>query len=166
MKDLKMKSELKPQPKTESKSETLISTIRHSLFDYMMPTYFLDEGFYIIAWNPAFEQIFGKPMGLKIGQHAAEFVGRWENSKEALARSAKVFSIGKVPVVDHEPVELKHKKYGLVRAQKMAIQVHHESEMGWIVTYVLRDCEKFDQIMDDLMNGFAQRVQDLQSLKK
>ncbi len=143
---------------SKQRIEKLVEHVRHEFFNYATPTYFLDESYYIRAWNLAFEELFAKPMGLYLGQHAAEFVGRWENSEEALARSAKVFSVGKVPFVDHEQGQVKLKKYGVVKIQKMATQVHFGDEMGWGVTYSVRDFEKFDLFMDDMMKIFAEDV--------
>jgi len=59
---------------TRDKRDYLITEVREKILDLVGPTYILDQSYHFVDWNPVFEQLIAKPLGLVRGQHAESFI--------------------------------------------------------------------------------------------
>ena len=135
------------------KTEKLIEYGKSKLFEAVMPTYLLDEAYHFLVWNETFDEVVARHLNLRLGMHAVEFITHCENRKECLERSAEVFAVGKNPVVDHEPLIYKTKRYGKIHFHKFATSFHH-TELDlivWIVTLNICGADKLDLLLSDIM---------------
>jgi ubiquinone/menaquinone biosynthesis C-methylase UbiE len=111
--------------------------IRHPIFDLTVPTYILDPYFYILDWNPAFDELIAKDIQLVRGQnHARSIVQNMSNCDESFRHAQEAFGGDRYPLVDTEPLVFMSKKYGELRFQKVAAQIANDdgSVKGWSVT--------------------------------
>ena len=101
----------------------LVHSVRRPILDLIMPAYLLSSQFRFLDWNPMFDEVVARPLGLVRGAHAGDFVVELANSAKVVERSQKVFRIGAAPLVDIEELQLETGKYGLIRFQKIAAQI-------------------------------------------
>lgn len=125
---------------------------RQPVFDVLGPTYFLDDTYHFLDWNPAFDELVAKPLELRRGWHAATFVEHLKNVSEVVERSKKVFAPGKVPLIDTEVLEFESEKYGLIKFQKIASQIADERGgiKAWSVNLNILDAENGSGLWQDL----------------
>lgn len=156
---MKESSEPKPSmPSTILAPE--LSLLRSALVEYTVPTYVLDENFRYVDWNPAFDELIAKPLGLRFGMHGTMFVSYLENCEAVMSRALEVFAPGKHPLTDTESVVLKHPKYGLMKFQKFAIQVLDAKgqKSGWVLTLDIMGADHLELLWTDLMKRFEREV--------
>ncbi len=129
-----------------------IRDFKRPVYDLIVPTYILDSNFHIVDWNAAFDEICAKSLKLSLGMHASKFVLMWENGKESMQRATKVYSMGNMPFVDHEPAILKNERYGTIQFEKVASQIidHHGVQKGWVVTYNICSAQQKGLLFDDI----------------
>jgi hypothetical protein len=88
----------------------------------IFPAYDLDQNFRFKKWNPIFDAIIAKPMGLRHGQHAMELVNRCDNYKEIIYHSRAVFQPDAFPTYDRETIVMSIPNFGRVVFNKTAFQ--------------------------------------------
>ncbi len=126
---------------------------RTAAFENTSPAYMLDDNFFFLDWNPAFDELFAKPLNLKRRtNHAGDFVAELVNPNAILKRAAKVFDTEPRPLVDVEPLQLQSKKYGRIDFRKIALQVTDTDARltAWTVYLNIESCEKLDLLWGDL----------------
>lgn len=113
-----------------------VSDIREPIFDLIGPAYLLDSNYYFIDWNPAFDFLIARPLGLARTDHGIDFVTKLENCAAVVEHSQKVFGPGKDPLVDSEELHFRSPDYGLIKFQKFAAQITDEEgqPLAWCVS--------------------------------
>jgi len=89
----------------------------------LTPTYLLDLNYNFCWWNWAFDELVAGPLSFEIGQQATDFVRKLDNRRDVLERSARVFAVDRVPLMDMEPILVTTQPYGQIRFRKIACQV-------------------------------------------
>lgn len=126
---------------------------RSVAFENTIPAYLLDENFFFLDWNPAFDELFAKPLKLRRRtNHAGDFVAELVNPVAVLKRAASVFDKDPKPLVDLEQLQLLSKSYGRVDFRKVAAQVTDSDAqlMAWAVYLNIESCEKPELLWGDL----------------
>lgn len=140
-------------PTGPDESWTRIAAARPPAFDQSVPGYLLDPNYYFLDWNPAFDELVAGPLNLQRGRsHAEDFVKRMENVADVYERSKRVFDPRHVPLIDIEPLVLKTKKYGIVKFEKIAVQIPDSQArlFAWSVFLNITRADKFKQLWTDL----------------
>jgi len=102
-----------------------IAVARSQAFDHGGPAYLLDDNYFFLDWNTAFDVLVAGPLGLKrIQSHAGDFVAELKNAAEVVERSRQVFARGRAPQLDQEKLIFDSKPYGHIEFDKLAIQVY------------------------------------------
>lgn len=129
-------------------------------YDFNAPTFILDQNFQYVDWNYAFDEIFGKEYGLKLGMHGTYIDQFLVNCEELSERTARVFSEGAHPLMDTEPVVLRTERFGVVHCQKLAAQIIDENgqKVAWVVTLNIVRADRLDLLWEVLMNRFEKEV--------
>jgi len=116
-------------------------------FENTIPASMLDDNFFFLDWNSAFDELFAKPLKLKRRtNHVGDFVAELVNPVAVLKRAATVFDRDPKPLVDIEPLQLLSKIYGRMDFRKVAVQVTDSDARltAWAVYLNLESCEKPD----------------------
>lgn len=142
---------------------TSVSEARQPIFDLLGPTYFLDDTYHFLDWNPTFDELLAKPLGLKRGWHAATFVQRLKNVASVVERSKKTFGGPEPPLVDIEVLEFESEKYGLIYFKKIAAQIadEHGGIRAWSVNLNILKAEdgaKEEALWKDLEDRLHREV--------
>ena len=126
--------------------------------DLMGPSYTLDNNYYFLDWNPAFDDLVAKPLGLARSDHSVDFIKRLENCNDVIERSKAVFARGKDPLVDTEDLLFQSPAYGLTKFRKIAALMSDEkgNPSSWMVNLNIASAEKDATLWQDL----EQRLQD------
>jgi ubiquinone/menaquinone biosynthesis C-methylase UbiE len=126
--------------------------------DLMGPSYMLDNNYYFLDWNPAFDALVAKPLGLARSDHSVDFIKRLENCNDVIERSKRVFARGKDPLVDTEDLLFQSPAYGLTKFRKIAALMNNEkgNPVSWTVNLNVASAEKDSALWEDL----EQRLQD------
>jgi ubiquinone/menaquinone biosynthesis C-methylase UbiE len=114
----------------------LVVKAQAQMFDVISPCYLLDENFYFLDWNSAFDELVAKQLGLSREDHAIEFVRKLYNCEEVMEHSKQTFGFGKEnPIVDTEILQIKTDRYGMVHFRKIAAQLTDDngSLLAWAV---------------------------------
>jgi hypothetical protein len=109
-------------------STKITGSFGEKLFHSIVPTYLLDTNYNFLEWNAAFDEVFAKPHKLKKGGPVGDFIAQFENEKELRARSVKVFSPSRLPLIDIEDFYIKSTKYGMMKYKKVAAQIWDEKK--------------------------------------
>ena len=130
-----------------------------STVDLMGPAYTLDNNYYFLDWNPAFDNLVAKPLGLARADHSVDFVKRLENCNDVIERSKNVFAPGKDPLVDTEDLLFQSPAYGLTKFRKIAALISDQkgNPSSWTVNLNIAAAEKESELWQDL----EQRLQDV-----
>lgn len=149
--------------KSEFRREDRWSTVRQArqpVMDLGLPTYLLDSGYHFLDWNPAFDEVIAKPLGLCRGQHAKDFVDRFENAQEVNARAKVVFKPGDAPLVDVETLRLRTPEFGLVEWRKIAAQIPTGTGRNilWCVTLNLAYAEAAEALWAAIQKRLSAEV--------
>ena len=110
--------------------------IRQPILDLTVPTYILDQHFFLLDWNPAFDEVIAKPLKLVRGQdHAKALIQALGNVEEVVKHAKEVFGSERHPLVDTEILVFNSEKYGEVRFRKVAAQITDDegNTKGWSV---------------------------------
>lgn len=134
--------------------------LRRPVLEGMIPCYILDPLFRIIDWNPALHEILAKPKKLHLGMSATKLLDLLDNEKECRDRVMKVFGVGKIPLIDHEPIIITIEKYGQIHFHKIATQIIGDNGQcqAWVVGLNIRECPKFDLLVSDIMKRIETEV--------
>jgi ubiquinone/menaquinone biosynthesis C-methylase UbiE len=126
--------------------------------DLMGPSYTLDSNYYFLDWNPAFDALVAKPLGLARADHSVDFIKRLENCDEVIERSKIVFAGGKDPLADTEDLLFRSPAYGLTKFRKIAALVSDEkgNPSSWSVNLNIASAEQDATLWQDL----EKRLQD------
>lgn len=152
------------QPTQRRKRFTLSHDIRRPILDLIAPTYLLDDRYYILDWNPAFDEVIAKPLKLVRGEtHAGVFVRELENSEEVVRHANETFAGDVQPLVDTEELVFDSAKhggiFGRIRFQKLAAQITRNdgATMGWSVSLNVKEVEREEQTF---WKTILKRIQD------
>jgi SAM-dependent methyltransferase len=124
------------EPTEVDERSRLVTRLQSQIFDALSPCYLLDENFYFLDWNVAFEELIAKPMGLMREDHALDFVRKLTNCDEVMEHSKQTFGIGrKNPLVDIEMLHWQSPQFGLIEFMKIAAQLpdDHGELLAWVV---------------------------------
>lgn len=130
-----------------------IAAARGPAFDQSIPAYLLDEKYWFLDWNAAFDELIAKPLKLqRLRSHAEDFIRTLENVEDVYQRSKRVFGSREVPLVDTEPLQLRTEKYGLVEFEKVAVQIPNADAQlsAWAVYLNINQAEKAELLWKDL----------------
>jgi len=126
---------------------------RVTAFEHMTPAYMLDDNFFFLDWNPAFDELFAKPLKIKRRTtHGGDFIAELVNPVAILKRATQVFDKEPKPLVDVESLQLISKKYGKLDFRKVAVQVTDDDARvtAWTVYLNIESCERADLLWADL----------------
>jgi len=139
---------------------TSVAGVRQPIFDLLGPTYFLDDTYHFLDWNPAFDELVAKQLDLRRGWHAGTFVQQLRNVAEVAERSKKVFGSGKIPLIDTEVLEFDSEKYGLIKFRKIASRIadEHGRIKAWSVNLNILEAEKDMELWGDLEERLAREI--------
>lgn len=134
--------------------------VRQPILDLVTPTYILNTSYQMLDWNPAFDELVAKPLKLRRGWHAGEFVRALKNAEDVVKRSQEVFGGAQLPLVDQEILEFPSEKHGLIRFQKLASQVsdEHGKQTAWCVHLNILDAGDGDALWADLAQRLEREV--------
>jgi len=146
------------QPLASGSSErfrdSFVSDVQRRMFHHIAPAYLLDTNFQYLDWNPAFEEVVARPLGIRKGMHGTALVTRLANCDEVMERSMKVFAPGEHPVIDVETLLLQTEKYGLIRFQKLASQIldSRGQKIAWAITLHIVSADRLELLWSDLLS--------------
>ena len=137
-----------------------VRSLRQPIFDLITPSYILDNTFHFLDWNPTFDELVAKPMGLRRGEHGLEFIRQLANCAEVIERSKEVFGAEQDPLVDIELLQFESDTYGIVLFQKIASQISDEegNPMAWCVNLNVLVSERMQQLWGDLKQRLERDV--------
>lgn len=117
---------------------------RQPIFELIAPTYLLDSSYHFLDWNPAFDEIVAKPLGLVRGRHAEDFVLALENTREVVERAQRDFAPGSAPLVHVERLDFRSERFGLIIFDKIAAQIPSRDDHGliWSVSLNIRSASE------------------------
>lgn len=133
---------------------------RRAFLDVVGPAYILNQYFQFIDWNPTFEELVAKPLGLVRGCHAGDFVKELVNCDAVSNRANEVFDPDHYPLVDIEPLVFKTDPYGEVQFRKVAAQVSDEDGniRAWTVYLDIITAERPDALWEDIQTIICREV--------
>ncbi|APW61697.1 TIR domain-containing protein [Paludisphaera borealis] len=141
--------------------DSVSQDIRQPFLELTVPTYILDHHFFLLDWNPAFDEVVAKQLKLVRGQdHAKAFVQALVNVEEVVKHAKEVFGGERHPLVDTEILIFKSDVYGEVRFRKVAAQITNAEgrTMGWMVCLNVLDADGGDKIWEDVLSRMEQHV--------
>lgn len=94
-----------------------------AILDLISPAYVLDRNYHFLDWNPAFDELIAKHMGLLRFRHVEDFVLKLDNHRDVIERSQRVFSAEKFPLVDIEDLVYVSPEFGRITFKKIASQI-------------------------------------------
>ncbi|HEY7319708.1 MAG TPA: TIR domain-containing protein [Candidatus Binatia bacterium] len=120
--------------------------------DLIGPSYTLDNNYYFSDWNPAFDMLVAKPLGLARADHCVDFIKRLENCDAVVERSKSVFAPGKDPLVDTEDLLFQSPSYGRIKFRKIAALINDQkgNPLNWTVNLNITSAEKEAELWQDL----------------
>jgi ubiquinone/menaquinone biosynthesis C-methylase UbiE len=129
----------------------ILETSRPTL-DLIGPSYTLDNNYYFLDWNPAFDMLIAKPLGLARADHCVDFIKRLENCDAVVERSKNLFGPGKDPLVDTEELRFQSPTYGLIKFCKIAALINDQkgNPLSWTVNLNISAVEKETELWQDL----------------
>ena len=130
----------------------LVQDTARPTLDLIGPSYTLDNNYYFSDWNPAFDTLVAKPLGLARADHCMDFIKRLENCDEVVERSKNVFAPGKDPLVDTEELRFQSPAYGLIKFRKIAALINDQkgNPLNWTVNLNIASAEKEAELWRDL----------------
>jgi ubiquinone/menaquinone biosynthesis C-methylase UbiE len=150
--DLRDKVTQGARPSGPADLPILVQDTARQTLDLIGPSYTLDNTYYFSDWNPAFDMLVAKPLGLARADHSTDFIKRLENCDEVVERSKNVFAPGKDPLVDNEELRFQSPAYGLVKFRKIAALIHDQkgNPLNWTVNLNIISAEKEAELWRDL----------------
>jgi ubiquinone/menaquinone biosynthesis C-methylase UbiE len=133
-------------------STIVIQNSVNPMVDLIGPSYVLDNNYYFLDWNPAFDVLVAKPLGLARADHCVDFIKRLENCDDVVERSKNVFAPGKDPLVDCEELRFQSPTYGLIKFHKIAALINDQkgNPLSWSVNLNIAAAEKEAELWRDL----------------
>ena len=133
-------------------STIAVQDMPHPIIDLIGPSYLLDSNYYFLDWNPAFDMLVARPLGLARADHGVEFIKGLENCDQVVERSKDVFAPGKDPLVDTEDLLFRSPTHGLVTFRKIAalINDHKGNPLGWSVNLNIASAENEAKLWEDM----------------
>jgi TIR domain len=92
--DLKDKVTQGARPSSPGDLPIVVQDTARQTLDLIGPSYTLDNTYYFSDWNPAFDMLVAKPLGLARADHCVDFIKRLENCDEVVERSKERFCAG------------------------------------------------------------------------
>ena len=137
-----------------------IHQARTALLDLVSPAYILDRDYHFLDWNPAFDEVLAKQMGLIRFRHVEDYILRLDNHREVIERGQRIFSEDKYPLVDVEDLEYVSAKYGRILFKKIAAQIPDEEGeiLAWSVNLNIVHAEKSEALWQDLHTRLNEEV--------
>ncbi len=137
-----------------------IHQARAALLDLVSPAYILDRDYHFLDWNPAFDEVVAKQMGLIRFRHVEDFILRLDNHRDVIERGQRIFSEEKYPLVDVEDLEYVSSKYGRIVFKKIAAQIPDEEGeiLAWSVNLNIVHAEKSEALWQDLQTRLNEEV--------
>ena len=120
--------------------DRLLVEVREKVLDFGRgPTYILDQSYHFVDWNPTFEELIAKRLGLARGQHAGLFIEGLLNVRDVVSRSIDTFDVHTPPQVDTELLAIGLEEFGKVMFRKIAAQIPDGKGgiHGWSVHLVI-----------------------------
>src|SRR5215475_11050066 len=103
------------EPQAPELRESTRNLLRGRILDLIGPTYILDSNYIFIDWNPTFEELFAKPLGLMRNQHVETFVRKLRNADAVIDRSILTFQDDALPQTDLETLECDTESFGVIK---------------------------------------------------
>ncbi len=128
-----------------------IAVARAPAFEHSVPAYLLDGNYFFLDWNAAFDELIAGPLKLKRRySHAQDFVVALEDWKSVWKRSLDKFESGNEPLIDMESLALRTERYGLIKFQKIAVQIADEQARlaAWSVYLNILGADHLDDVWD------------------
>jgi ubiquinone/menaquinone biosynthesis C-methylase UbiE len=143
---------VEPGPVDPRNRWSLSRSARLASFDVSVPAYFLDQHYKFLDWNPAFNFLIARPLGLVRGRHVEDWILSLENVTEVIERSLTTFTPTQTPLVDMEALDFRSPSYGRIRFKKVAAQLcsGDGSNIGWCVTLNIAHADREDLLWKDL----------------
>jgi ubiquinone/menaquinone biosynthesis C-methylase UbiE len=140
------------RPSCQADLPIVVQDTARQTLDLMGPSYTLDNTYYFSDWNPAFDMLVAKPLGLARADHCVDFIKRLENCDEVVDRSKNVFAPGKDPLVDNEELRFQSPTYGLIKFRKIAALINDEkgNPLNWTVNLNIVSAEKEAELWQDV----------------
>ncbi len=136
----------------------IIKKYRGSMQDLIGPTYILDSNFQFLDWNPMFDELIAKPLGLMRGVHVESFILELENKSQVIKRSNRIYKQNIYPIVDIEPLFLST-KYGVVEFKKIASKIPNDINIDlWSVNLNIVSAENSALMWRDLRKRIKKDV--------
>jgi ubiquinone/menaquinone biosynthesis C-methylase UbiE len=147
-------------PPSALDSATVVQDIPHPIFDLIGPSYILDSNYYFLDWNPAFDVLIAKPLGLARADHVVDFIKRLENCNDVVERSKKVFALDKDPLVDTEALLFRSPVYGPITFRKIAALINDQkgNPLAWSVNLNIVSVEEEAKLWQDLEKKLREDV--------
>ena len=139
----------------------VVQDIGRLTFDLTVPTYILDPNFFLIDWNPAFDEVLAKPLKLVRGRDHAQTIFRaLANPDESLKHARQAFEGDRMRLVDSETLVFRSLKYGEVRFLKIAAQIigSDGTPQGWSVALNVINAGSGDGFWPDVMARIEEEV--------
>jgi SAM-dependent methyltransferase len=130
-----------------------IAVARAQAFDQGGPAYLLDDNYYFLDWNAAFDVLVAGPLGLKRTQsHAEDFVRALKNVSDVFERSKRVFAPGRAPQLDREKLIFESERYGEIEFDKLAVQVFDPNVelAAWAVYLNIARADRENEVWEDI----------------
>ena len=136
----------------------IIKKYRGSMQDLIGPTYILDQNFQFLDWNPMFDELIAKPLGLMRGLHVESFILELENTSQVIKRSNRIYKQTIYPIVDIELLVLKT-KYGKVEFKKIASKIPNDKNIDlWSINLNIISAENSALMWRDLRKRIKKDV--------
>jgi ubiquinone/menaquinone biosynthesis C-methylase UbiE len=149
------------EPTEVDERAQLVAQLQPQVFDVIGPCYLLDENFYFLDWNTAFDELVAKPLALTRDDHGLDFVRKLANCDEVIEHSNQVFGVGREnPMIDTEFLLFEHPKFGLIEFLKVAAQLSddHGDPLGWAVNLNIVLAEKNAELRKHLAATLADKL--------
>ncbi len=148
------------KPVQPEEREPYLSGTRQPVLDLIAPTYLLDVSYHFMDWNPAFETVIAKPLGLMRSQHAGKFIDSLQNANDVRQRSKERFKPGELPLVDIEELVFASDEYGTIRFQKIASQIPDVDGhlRAWCVTLNVLEVDQAEKFWGDIEHELTRNI--------
>ena len=134
-----------PRVSLASWHETIVPVLRQSTY-YTAPTYYLDAALSIVGWNIAFELLFEEIAHKILYLHVNNFIARLENHEDVFRHGhefTEKANTGELPYTDDELLVYRSIRFGEIKLQKVATQLHGTdgADKGWSATLYIKQID-------------------------
>jgi ubiquinone/menaquinone biosynthesis C-methylase UbiE len=148
-------------PPSFRKRYSLAQDIRQPILDLTVPTYILDDNFYFLDWNSAFDLLIAGPLRLVRGRdHAGVFVQNLVNCEDVVKHAKERFGGERHPLTDTEILVFRSPSFGELRFRKLAAQITDDAGRlkGWSVSLNLVDGADNEALWKEVMARIEEEV--------